>query len=91
MVTREFVTDAYGVEQPLERMVESSQVHGAKETMEYLVLQQVYTRTQPGPWKVWGTTEETSVEVLERREKKAMEEKVRRKGAAGAEGGRAAV
>ena len=93
-VVREFVTDAQGVDQPLERMMESSQVvSGAKETVEYVVLQQMYKRATPGPWKIWGTTEESSLAGLEKKEKKKKKkkegERVRRE--VDVEKGRAAV
>lgn len=77
-VVREFVTDAQGVDQPLERMMESSQVdRSAKETVEYVVMQQMYKRAAPGPWKIWGTTEESSLVGLE---KKAKEKKAKKEG-----------
>jgi len=42
--------------------------------VEYVVLQKIYRNWKSGEWKVWGTTEESTLEdvlELERRQKEA--------------------
>ena len=68
------VVDSQGNEHLRERMTESTDVRSAKETVEYVVIQQMYKMAEPGEWKVWGTTEETTldkVEALQARRAKA--------------------
>ena len=51
----------------------------AKETVEYFVIQKQLKRSKEGPWMVWGTAEETSVESVERMGQRRREEKAMRK------------
>ncbi|CZR64114.1 uncharacterized protein PAC_14011 [Phialocephala subalpina] len=44
-----------------------------KDVVEYVVLQQRLEAWKPGPWQVWGTTGETTLQDLEEWEKKALE------------------
>ncbi|KAF1344828.1 hypothetical protein BDV97DRAFT_303927 [Delphinella strobiligena] len=41
-----------------------------KEVVEYFVVQRMTRKGKVGPWKVWGTTEEMTLEKLEAEEKK---------------------
>jgi mitochondrial protein MBA1 len=91
MVYKEMVVDARGNEHLRERMTESAIVENAKETVEYVVLQQMYKMAEPEEWKVWGTTEETTlekVEALQARRANARKSKSVEKALAG-EGGKA--
>ena len=44
-----------------------------RDVVEYLVVQKLYRLWKEDPWKVWGTTEETTVQQLEKRDRKALE------------------
>lgn len=46
-----------------------------KLVIEYLVIQKMLRKGKPGPWKVWGTTDETTMEKIEAAEKKKIGEK----------------
>ena len=86
MVYKEMVVDARSLSHLRERMTESTIVENAKETVEYVVLQQMYKMAEPGEWKVWGTTEETTlekVEALQARRAKASKRKSVEKALAG--------
>jgi len=43
-----------------------------KLVIEYLVIQKMLRKGKPGPWMIWGTTEETTMEKLEAVQKKKM-------------------
>ncbi|PQE15180.1 Mitochondrial inner membrane Mba1 protein [Rutstroemia sp. NJR-2017a WRK4] len=43
-----------------------------KDVVEYLVLQMFYRGYEPGEWRVWGTTEETTLERAEEWEEEAV-------------------
>lgn len=89
MVVKEVIVDSRGAEYPRERLTESSAVWNAKETVEYVVVQRLYKMTEPGPWKIWGTTEETSLDKVEALQKRKQLAKQRGKveGAGAAEEG----
>lgn len=80
-VVKEFVTDGKGVEWPRERMIENRWLGNGKETVEYVLLQQIYKRTEPGEWKVWGMAEESTLEKIELQKKKKTAEAKKRLGA----------
>lgn len=42
----------------------------AKELVEYIVIQKSLKMSKEGPWKIWGTTEESTLERLEREERR---------------------
>ena len=65
-----------GAELPVERLMESSTNLNQKETVEYIVIQRMYKKAQPGPWMVWGTTEETSLASVEKTQKRKKEAKM---------------
>lgn len=44
-----------------------------KDVVEYLVLQKLYDKWNEGPWQVWGTTRETTLEDLEDWQRQALE------------------
>ena len=56
-----------------ERM-DDEKLAGAKETVEYFVIQKVLLKGKMGPWTAWGTAEETTVDKLreDRKEHQAM-------------------
>lgn len=61
LVTRETPVDSVG------REIADADVKGekgAKETVEYFVVQKQLKRSQEGPWMVWGTAEETTIDQL---------------------------
>lgn len=43
---------------------------GEKEVKEYVVIQKRVLDGEEGPWFIWGTTEETTLEEMERRERR---------------------
>jgi protein MBA1 len=43
-----------------------------KDVVEYLVLQRFYRGYEPGEWRIWGTTEETTLERAEEWEEEAI-------------------
>ena len=75
MMTEDMVVDSRGNQYPLARLTEQNKMEGAKETMEYFVIQKMMSRSwggmKEGPWMVWGTTDETTVEKLEREEQQS--------------------
>ena len=83
-VLKDVIVTPEGREVPVERVMESSLQMNRKETVEYLVIQRMYKRAQPGEWMVWGTAEEMSLDKLEGMRKKAgMGEKGAAKGQVG--------
>lgn len=70
MVMEDIVVDARGRELPLARVTEQVDMEGAKETVEYFVIQKMMKRSKEGPWMVWGTAEETTVDKLNAQERK---------------------
>jgi mitochondrial protein MBA1 len=46
-----------------------------KDTVEYFVVQRMSTKGVEDEWMVWGTTEETTLEMLEEEEMAGMEER----------------
>ena len=44
-----------------------------KEIREYLVIQKMLIKGVEGPWKVWGTTDETNLEAWEEEQAKLLE------------------
>lgn len=74
VTTEEIPVDARGRELPappanLEEE-EQAALKNAKEAVEYLVVQKMLLKGVEGPWKVWGTTEEMTMERLEAEERK---------------------
>ena len=69
MVTKETLVDSAGREVPDDG---GNGERGAKETVEYFVVQKQLKRSREGPWMVWGTAEETTIDklVLGRRKKR---------------------
>jgi len=60
--------------------VDGSVVPGSgqeKETVEYLVIQKKLERAAEQEWMVWGTTEETTLQMLEEEEMADMPEDIR--------------
>ena len=62
LVTRETLVDSAGREIA---EADARGEKGAKETVEYFVVQKQMKRGREGPWMVWGTAEETRVETLD--------------------------
>jgi protein MBA1 len=81
-VMKDVIVSPQGDELPVELVMESSFKMNQKETVEYLVIQRMYRRAQPGPWMVWGTTEETSLAKLEKLEQLRKKGRMLDKGAA---------
>lgn len=49
-------------------VVEEGSIGGeGKEVTEYFVVQRMTRRGEVGDWKVWGTTEETTLEKLDKK------------------------
>ena len=42
----------------------------AKESVEYFVVQKSLRKSKEGPWKLWGQTEEMTLDKLARQERK---------------------
>lgn len=51
----------------------------AKETVEYFVIQKQLKRSREGPWMVWGTAEESSLETVEQEGRERKRETAARK------------
>lgn len=68
--TEDIVVDVRGREFPLARVTEQVDLEGAKETLEYFVIQKMLKKGKEGPWMVWGTAEETTVDKLNAQERK---------------------
>ena len=75
-VTKEVVVDAQGREVRQDWASEDEIPPNAKESTEFLVVQRMVVFGKPGPWKVWGTTEEMTVERMktDAMKKKATED-----------------
>lgn len=70
----EILVDAQGRELPRqEEDADKLALKHAKELVEYIVVQKNMKNSKEGPWKLWGTTEETTAEKLMRKERKANE------------------
>lgn len=67
MVVREVLVDAQGRE--LEPLEEGVVPRDAKELLEFFVVQKSLRRGKEGPWMVWGTTEETTMDKIRREDK----------------------
>ena len=68
LVEREVVVDVHGREVP---SVEDGAVpRDAKEAVEYFVIQKSLRKSKEGPWKIWGTAEEMTMERINREDKK---------------------
>ncbi|KAK3674390.1 hypothetical protein LTR78_005859 [Recurvomyces mirabilis] len=76
MTVREVVVDAQGRETPLDEFVkkqaEVGVPEGAKETIEYLVVQKNLRKGKEGPWIVWGTVEETTLDKVKKQGRKSL-------------------
>ena len=71
IVEREVVVDVHGREVP---PVEDGAVpKDAKEAVEYFVIQKSLRKGKEGPWKVWGTAEEMTMERINREDKKRQQ------------------
>lgn len=85
LIRKETLVDSQGRELPAEEDPDAAARRNAKETVEYFVIQKVLRLSREGPWMVWGTAEETSLEKLEREtvrgKRKQKEEKEAAKGA----------
>jgi len=46
---------------------------GERQTVEYVVIQKAYWQWKEGDWKIWGTTEETTLDDVKDWEKKMAE------------------
>lgn len=79
LVTKETLVDSAGREVVDEGDAEAQARRRAKETVEYFVIQRQLKKSKEGPWMVWGTAEETSVESVERTVRKKKEEKAMKK------------
>jgi len=82
--TREMLVDVHGALLPDEEQVADSGVvpKDAKAAVEYLVIQKSVRKSKEGPWMVWGTTEETSLEKLRADHKKSQQIKLSGKSSA---------
>jgi len=72
LTVREVLADAQGRE--LEPVAEGALPKDAKESVEYFVIQKSLRRGKEGPWMVWGTAEETTLEKIRREDKKAQQD-----------------
>lgn len=63
--TKDVLIDARGREIS-ESEYEQEARREAKESVEYVVIQKKILKSKEGPWKIWGTTEETTLEKLDR-------------------------
>ncbi|KAK4539852.1 hypothetical protein LTR36_010313 [Oleoguttula mirabilis] len=68
IAVREVVVDAQGRE--VAPVAEGEVPKDAKESVEYLVVQKSLRRSREGPWMIWGTAEETTLEKIRREDKK---------------------
>lgn len=48
--------------------MEKERRRSTKDTMEYVVLHRIVKKSRPGPWLIWGTTEETSLAKVQKSE-----------------------
>lgn len=46
----------------------------AKESVEYIVIQKMLKKGKEGPWMIWGTAEETTLEKIRREDKKMQQQ-----------------
>lgn len=67
----EVLVDAQGKELPLSEQTEAEARKNAKELVEYIVLQKLIRNSREGAWKVWGTTDETTLDKVKQLEAKA--------------------
>lgn len=76
--TKEVLVDSQGREltgkgaDGMETSDEGAMRH-AKELVEYIVIQKSLKKSREGPWKVWGTTEESTLERLDREERRQQQ------------------
>lgn len=68
--SKEVLVDSQGRELQGGDNSEQAALKHAKELVEYVVVQKVLKNSREGPWKLWGTTEEMSLEKLEREQRK---------------------
>ncbi|KAK5133452.1 hypothetical protein LTR08_007694 [Meristemomyces frigidus] len=68
-LVREIVVDAHGRE--LQPVAEGAVPKDAKEAVEYFVIQQNVRKSKAGPWKIWGTAEEMTLEQIRKQDKKS--------------------
>ncbi|KAK4495144.1 hypothetical protein PRZ48_013471 [Zasmidium cellare] len=64
---KEVLVDAAGKEIHEDEM-ERERRRSTKDTTEYVVLQRHVRKSRPGPWLLWGTTEETTLAKLKKSE-----------------------
>ncbi|KAK5113155.1 hypothetical protein LTR85_010973 [Meristemomyces frigidus] len=68
LTVKEVIVDAQGREvAPVE---EGEVPRDAKESVEYLVVQKSLRRSREGPWMIWGTAEETTLDKVRKEDKK---------------------
>lgn len=65
---REVLVDSEGNAVPEDEM-ERERGRSTKDTTEYVVLQRLIRKSRPGPWFIWGTTEETTLPKLQKMNK----------------------
>lgn len=53
--------------------LEEGSTPDAKPVMEYFVIQKMTKKGYPGPWKVWGTTTETTWDVIKEEDRREIE------------------
>ena len=73
--TREVLIDAQGRELPEEEQQQQDNgkvPRNAKESVEYFVIQKALRRSKEGPWMVWGSAEETTLDKIRAPGKKSQ-------------------
>lgn len=65
LTTRDVVVDAQGRELP--PLAAGAVPKDAKEAVEYIVVQRSLRKSREGPWKLWGTAEETTPARLKKK------------------------
>ncbi|KAF2170337.1 hypothetical protein M409DRAFT_51392 [Zasmidium cellare ATCC 36951] len=72
---REVLADAEGKEIH-EDELERERRRSTKDTTEYVVLQRIVKKSRPGPWLIWGTTEEMTLAKMKRVEEQVYKSQV---------------
>ena len=79
LVTTEALVDAQGRLLSADEDPEAAARRNAKETVEYFVIQKQMKKSKEGPWMVWGTAQESSLEKITMTVKKNKQEKAAKK------------
>lgn len=77
--TKEIPVDVQGRELRVEGSLEQMAEKSAKETLEYVVVQKMTVKGKEGPWMIWGFTEETTIDSINREERKKNVESQKKK------------